>query len=89
MAVVYTNKAAGAGQATQVKTGPLFRLVMVVQYYGTSVDLGLSHLDHGFLFDLEAVSETTRSSLTGYKFQNFPGGACPQTPLAWACSHTP
>ena len=31
------------------------------------------------------ASEVTRSSLRGPIFQNFPGGACPQTPLAWAC----
>ena len=54
-----------------------------------SSDQWMSHLDYGFHFDLEAVSETTRSSLRGCKFQNFPGGACPQTPLARACLRTP
>ena len=33
------------------------------------------------LFALYVVSEATRSTLKGRKFQNFPGGACPQTPL--------
>ena len=32
---------------------------------------------------LYVVSEATRSSLRGCKFQKFPGGACPQTPLVW------
>ena len=31
-------------------------------------------------FFVYVVSEATRNSLRGRKFQNFPGGACPQTP---------
>ena len=34
------------------------------------------------------VSEATRSYLIGCTIQNFPGGACPQTPLALACLRT-
>ena len=35
------------------------------------------------------TSEATTSYLRGCKCQNFPGGACPQTPLVLACLRTP
>ena len=31
------------------------------------------------------ISEATRNSIRGRKFQNFPRLACPQTPLVWVC----
>ena len=31
------------------------------------------------------ASECTRINLRECNFQKFPGGACPQTPLEWAC----
>ena len=37
------------------------------------------------LLAVTVVSEATRSSLRGCKFQNFPGGACSQTTLVWVC----
>ena len=31
---------------------------------------------------------TSEATSSGSKFQNFPGGACPHTPLGWACLRT-
>ena len=33
------------------------------------------------IINLFTSESSLRSSLRGHKFQNFPGGACPQTPL--------
>ena len=35
---------------------------------------------------LKYVPDASNSTLGALKLQNFPGGACPQTPLEWAAS---
>ena len=76
-------------------------LFMIVVYLSpTVVDINNCHMwtqisNHYwsvFTYDklrVQNVLENALEKLSGLKLQNFPGGACPQTPLAFARSSSP